>query len=489
MNRSRSTLAVLALGVLVSTAACGSRLPSTLRQQAADAALARGGSGTQLSSGTGGDLGSTSGGSTGATTGGTGGTGTTGATGATGTTGTGSTGGSTGGTGSTGVAAPPGGNGGATDVGVTGNSLSIGVVADLAGPVPGLFQGAIAGTQAYVAKVNAEGGIYGRKLKLDVNDSQMDCGQYQAATQRVVQKDFAMVGSFSLYDGCGVSVLKQHPDVPDVHSGLQDTAQSYANNFSIAPLEKGWRTGPFEYMKKRFGDKFKHIGGVYASVGGGAETWTHCKATIDHLGGHVDYDRAFQATETDFTTDIIQMRQRGVQMIYMPATNAGVAANVVKAARSQGVDWPIVFGGPAYDKAFLDQAGAQAEGVFEDQQYTLFFNQGDAQNIPAVADFQKWMKISGGKNNMDLFAAYGWSSAQLFVEALKAAGPKAKRADVLAQLRKVHRFDASGLLAPADPAGKHAARQWLFSQVKNGQWVRVDTPAATFRTDGGYYLG
>jgi hypothetical protein len=98
------------------------------------------------------------------------------------------------------------------------------------------------------------------------------------------------------------------------------------------------------------------------------------------------------------------------------------------------------------------------------------------------------MKQSGNGSNMDLFSAYGWSSAQLFVQALKAAGAKATRADLLAQLKKVHSFDAGGILAAADPAGKHAARGWLFSQVKNGQWTRVDTPAKTFRADGGYFL-
>jgi ABC-type branched-subunit amino acid transport system substrate-binding protein len=506
VTRNRSALALLAVTVLMGTTACGSRVDTTLRQAAADQALGRNGGGGTGGLTTGGTTGATTGTTTGASTGTTTGaatgttTGTTGTTGATpgGSTGavtsgggtTGATTGTTGATGgSAGAPAPAGGNGGATDVGVTPNALSVGVIADLAGPVPGLFEGAVSGTQAYLAKVNSEGGVYGRQIKLDVNDSQMDCGQYQAATSRVVGRDFAMVGSFSLYDGCGVSALKGSPTFSDVHSALQNGAQGYANNFSVAPLEQGWRLGPLQYMQKRFGERFKHIGGVYASVGGGAETWAHCKAAINHVGGGVAYDRAFGATETDYTADIVRMKNAGVQMIYMPATNAGVAADVLKAARAQNVDWPIVYGGPAYDKAFLDKAGAQAEGVFEDQQYALFFNASDAATIPAVADYQKWMKLTGNSSKMDLFSAYGWSSAQLFVQALKAAGPQAKRTTLLAELRKVNTFDAGGLLASADPAGKHAARCWLFTTVSKGQWTRVDSPASTFRCDGGYFLG
>jgi len=71
--------------------------------------------------------------------------------------------------------APPGGNGGATDVGVTATSITVGNISDLGGPVPGLFQGGPYGTQAYFDYINSQGGVYGRKLQLKVNDDQLDC--------------------------------------------------------------------------------------------------------------------------------------------------------------------------------------------------------------------------------------------------------------------------------------------------------------------------
>ena len=94
--------------------------------------------------------------------------------------------------------------------------------------------------------------------------------------------------------------------------------------------------------------------------------------------------------------------------------------------------------------------------------------------------------VAGGETK-DLFAVYGWSSAQLFVQALKAAGPKAKRSDVMAALRKITKFDADGLLAAADPANKKPATCWMLNVVKDGKFVRVDSPASTFRCDGSYF--
>ena len=73
----------------------------------------------------------------------------------------------TGGAGAT-TTAPPGDNGGATDVGVTATSITLANVSTVTGPVPGLFAGAVNGTQAYFAYQNSMGGINGRQLKLQV---------------------------------------------------------------------------------------------------------------------------------------------------------------------------------------------------------------------------------------------------------------------------------------------------------------------------------
>jgi ABC-type branched-subunit amino acid transport system substrate-binding protein len=469
----------------MSLTACGARLDDDTRRAAAGGTLVNGGAG-----GTGGQALGTTGdvaaGSTGGTGGGTGGTTGAGATGggsATGGTGGGS---ATGGTTGAAAPAPAGGTGGAVDVGVTGDSITLANVSDLSGPVPGLFQGAVIGTQAYIAKVNSEGGIFGRKLKLKVGDGQLDCDQNKAQHRSLIPKAFAFVGSFSLYDGCGATVLKDNAGVPDIHSALAQTALALPNNFSVAPLSSGWRTGPLTYYKGKYGERFKHIGTIYADAGGGAATWKGAKQAIESLGGAVDYERGFSPTDTDFSADILAMRRAGVQMIYVIASDAPTFARLATAAKQQNVDWPIVAGAIAYDQGFAGRAGAAAEGVVNDQQFALFFNKDEAARVPAVAEFQKWTdKVAPGEKK-DLFGVYGWTSTQLFVQALKAAGPKAKRADVLAQLRKVTSFDGSGMLAPANPAGKKPPTCWLLTVVKNGQFVRTD-PQKGFRCDGPYY--
>lgn len=483
----RSPLPLVVALVAISLSACGARVSDGVRQQAASAALggARSALGGSAADGSilGGDgTGPSSAGGT--TPGAAGGGGALTAGGAARTSGGG--GAATAG-GSAGAPAPAGGNGGATDVGVTGNTLVLGNVADLSGPVPGLFQGAVLGTQAYLAKVNSEGGVFGRQLQLQVGDGQLDCGQNKAQHQKLSSQVFAFVGSFSIYDDCGQDALAGK-NVPDVHNALGSKAAASPTNFSVEPLPQGWRTGPLLYWKNKFGDRFRKIGSIYANAGGAASTWTGTKAAIQSVGGQVLYDRGFSPTDTDFTGDVVSMRNAGVQMVYVSASDAPTFARLVKAIKQQQLDWPIIAGGIAYDEGFIKQAGADAEGVFNDQLYAQFFNPDDAAQIPVVKDFQTWTARVGPGKKRDVFSVFGWSSAALFVAALKAAGPQAKRDSVLAELKKITKFDAGGLIAPADPANKKPPNCYVLNVVSGGRFTRLDTPPNTFRCDGSYFL-
>ncbi len=510
MARSPRSSCAVAVALLLTLTACGSRADDSLRQQASAAALGGGGNGAGAGGSTSGGAadggsaggsggstsgtgGSTSGGSTGvSSTGGTSG-GSTGGSSTGGTSGgtTGKTSGGSGGTSgtSTGSApAPAGGNGGSTDIGVTGTEITIGNISDEGGPRPGLFRGARVGTSAYLNKINSEGGVFGRKLKMDFGDSALDCAKNKAETSNRLKKVFAYVGSFSLFDDCGTSVLKNNTNIPDIHNALGGESQNLTTNFSIAPLGKGWRTGSLKYYNDKFGPKWKNIGTIYAGVGSGPALWNNTKSAIKNGGGAIAHEESYGATDSDFTGAVVRMQSDGVQMVYLNTTDGPTGANIVNAIRAQGLDWPVVFGGTAYAPDFLSKIkGNNDEGILNDSQFSLFFNKDEASRLPAAAEFQKWMGITDRSQQLDIFASYGWASANLFVEALKKAGPKANRADLLKALRSITTFDSAGLFAPANPAGKVPATCWIVAVIKSHQFVRVDSPANKFRCDGGYY--
>lgn len=402
----------------------------------------------------------------------------------------GATGGSSGsasvGGGGPAAAAPEGGNGGATDVGVTATTITVGNVSTLTGPVPGLFAGAVYGTQAAVAYINSLGGIYGRTLKLEVRDDQFDTGQNRAATIDLIGKAFAFAGSFSLYDDAAVSEIKTS-NIVDTSYSLSNTRRAIPNNFSVQPGHKGWRLGPLNYFKRKFPNAISKVGTVYGDVPASKDSYLGWKQAAESVGYHIVYERGIQPTESQFTADVVRMRNQGVKMVYLSASDYKATARLAKemAAQNVSVD-AFVSGGVAYDPNFITFGGPATNGVYSEQQMSMY--DGEDASLPEVKLFNDWVNRVKPGYKPDLFAVFGWGSVRLLADALKAAGPKITRASVNDAIRKLGQYDVHGLIAPANPGTKEPPTCYILVRVNNGKFERYDSPPPAFRCgDGGYF--
>ena len=87
-----------------------------------------------------------------------------------------------------------------TEVGVSATEIRIGVVADNDNPfVPGIFKGAADAVKGAAKYINANGGIAGRKLVVDVYDSKLNANETRNAFIEACEKDFALVGTTALF--------------------------------------------------------------------------------------------------------------------------------------------------------------------------------------------------------------------------------------------------------------------------------------------------
>jgi ABC-type branched-subunit amino acid transport system substrate-binding protein len=377
-----------------------------------------------------------------------------------------------------------GANGGNTDVGVTADKITLANVSLLTGPVPGLFKGAKDGTQAFFNYQNSLGGVCGRKLQLDPRDDQFDANQNKAQYQDAIGKDFGFVGSFSVVDEGGASVLAAHPDVPDVAYALSHAHFALPNNFSPQPLPPGWRLGSLNYFKAKFGpDVISHMAILIEDAQSAKDAAAGEQKAAESVGYKFVYSRVIEPTEANFTSDVVSMQQKGVKGIMMTG-EVGAFVRVAKAMKQQNFSIPFAnWGANAYDPAFITSDAAPAtNGSILDQQLAMF--QGE-DNLPEVALFNKWLKQVGGKP--DIFAAFGWESGRLFVQALTAAGPKPTRANVMAQLKQIDNFDGNGMLAPAGPASKRPPNCFIVISVQNGKFVRADPPSGFICNQGDYF--
>jgi ABC-type branched-subunit amino acid transport system substrate-binding protein len=368
---------------------------------------------------------------------------------------------------------PPGGNGGATDVGVTASEIKVGWVGTLTGPVPGLFRGALIGTQAFTAYQNSQGGLFGRRIRVVPADDALDSGKNRAGHLQLKDQVFAFVGSFSVVDDGGISVLRDC-GCPDIGAALTRAHAALPNTFSPQPQRPGWRTGGLNYFKQHYPkDVIEHVAQFVAAVQSAREIAADQRRVMEALGYKIVYSREVQPNETNYTGDVIQMRNRGVRMITFQG-EVGQMARLANAMYQQNfkVDLPN-WGNAIYDSNVFKIAPKQAlEGSMLDQVYALFLGE-DAGRIPEVALFNQWMRRIDPNQPLDLFAMYGWISARLFVEAAQKVGPQLTRAKLLDTLRGMGSWDANGMIAPVNIGQKRPSDCGMLFTIRDGKFVRV----------------
>jgi ABC-type branched-subunit amino acid transport system substrate-binding protein len=373
----------------------------------------------------------------------------------------------------------------ASTTGITPSTITVGNVSIISGPVPGLFEGAPIGVKAYFDYINSKGGVDGRKLEVDSKDDAFSGQQNQTETQDAINSDFAMVGSFSLFDGYGCKALATDTAVPDVSVTLDSGTNALPNDFSAQPLSGQEVLGPIAYYKKHY-PKDTTVGAIVSDVASAENQMSEQFAALKNQGYTVAYVDDVNPLQTDFTTDVINMKNKGVDAVDLTGLDWQDAAIFVQNAATQNWHPGLIFsGGPVYADQFIAHAGGPGvtSGIQIGQVFSLYLGQ-DEKSLPADKEFLSYVKKVNPSWVPDLYTLYGWASADMFVQALKAAGPHPTRGAVLAQLKKITSFDANGLMATVDPAAKTISPCFMMADIKNGNFVRELPTGSGFDCNG-----
>lgn len=364
-----------------------------------------------------------------------------------------------------------GGASGSSAPGVTATSITVGQVDDLSAPVQGLFQGAKVGTEAYFAYINSQGGVNGRKLQLDARDSEFNAGKVVAEGNSIAKQDFAIVGGYTLLDAALKPVLDSS-GMPYIGVPISQPIVQDKNVYATwpPPLDQ-IPTGAMQYFAQKYPSAVQHVGVIYGS--NAAALWPPIEAAAKSVGWKFVYTRAYGATESNFLPDAIKMKSSGVKLVYDFGSGSALATAAFLKAAQQANFHPIEVQSENYFNTLAKLAGSAANGAYFPLTYALFAGE-DAGTVPEVQQLDTWAKkvdSSYTADSGDLM--WGWASAELFVQALRAAGANPTRASVEAALNKVTSFGANGLLPPSNIATNQASGCWLLTQMNNGKYQRV----------------
>jgi hypothetical protein len=148
-----------------------------------------------------------------------------------------------------------------------------------------------------------------------------------------------------------------------------------------------------------------------------------------------------------------------------------------KEAALQGLTGVKVWdcGVQCYDQLFIDAGGAEVEGQYADTLFLPFYNKADQKANPMLANVVKYV----GADKIAGYSMYAWAAGLAFRDAVNAqveAGGvnSVTRTTIFEQLNQINKFDADGIIAPIDLAGRGASNCSVLNQLKDGAYVRIE---------------
>ncbi|MEQ8841929.1 MAG: ABC transporter substrate-binding protein [Acidimicrobiales bacterium] len=383
----------------------------------------------------------------------------------------------------------------ATDTGVTEDTIKVIVMADVDSPLaPGLFAGSRDGVLAWADAVNANGGLACRQVEAEFHDSKLDGTQTVAGFLKACDSALALVGTTVLF-GLDTADLNSCPNANGDPIGVADIAyittevphQCSANSFHLSrpgatcPYEGGDReytvaTGAQEFLAESLGVDFNGVFIVPADLP--STVASAVPITEGQAQAGVTWDAIFgasgAATQAEYGQYVAAIRENGSNYVYN-GSNDQAMLKMKREAAVQGIDvdsitWLCSLS--CYTPAFIEEGGADAEGVYV-WMFFLPFEEADTnENLSAFLD-------GIGTDFPPAWAAGAWMDGLLFEQSVNRIvdrdGPNGvTRQSLLDELAATESFDAGGWVSPADFSTTNAIGNcFVLLQVQNGEYVRV----------------
>lgn len=302
------------------------------------------------------------------------------------------------------------------------NEIGIGINYELTGEVASYGQASVDGIELAIDEINAAGGINGKKIKPFKYDNKSDKSQATTLGKKLMtqHKVVAVLGpaTSGAFKATIPDAIKNKVVVASGSATAEDVTadangvKEYA--FRICFNDSYQGTAMANYALNNMSKtKAVVIMDNSSDYGKGlAENFTN---TFKANGGTIVATEAFVSGDTDFNAILTKIKGQDFDVIFIPGyyNEAGL---IIKQARAQGIDTPILgadgFGAPE----LTELAGADA---LNNVYFSSHFSSLDKD--PSVIGFIENFKAKYGKEP-DQFAALGYDLAMFIADGIKRAG-------------------------------------------------------------------
>jgi branched-chain amino acid transport system substrate-binding protein len=266
-----------------------------------------------------------------------------------------------------------------------GDPIVIGLQTPASGPSAADGASATAGAQLAIDAINADGGVLDRPLSLEIGDDQGQAAQGPIVAQKLLSTGAVGVVGGS-YSGPSLSSAEAYQDagVPMVtaYAVHPDITKAGDHIFRIWPVADVEGEALAEYAYNELG--VSSVGVINLDNDFGTSLATGFTSAFEASGGDIVSQRSEQIGATDFSAALTTIAAADPDGLFVAAYYSE-AAQIVKQARSMGLDIPI-FGAGFDSPLFIELAGSAADGVTFISDFTT--DSDDPQVTKFIEDYQ-----------------------------------------------------------------------------------------------------
>jgi branched-chain amino acid transport system substrate-binding protein len=360
--------------------------------------------------------------------------------------------------------------------------LRVGMIQPLSGPIAAAGSYIVNGAKIALDRVNAKGGVNGRKLELIIEDNKSDPAETRSAAEKLIVRDKVpvIIGAWGSSMTLAMMPLAAQHNVGivvETSSSVKITDPKTPGSkvvSRISPTSELEAIG-VEPLLPKLG--LKKVGYLAVNTDWGRGAVVAFGDVIKKQGGTVDLVEYVGQADTDFYAQLTKFKAAGVDSVVI-TDDAPKTAKMLQQMKELGLNVKVlVTGGSAWPDSIVQLAGAPAsEGVM----FINFYNPydhalaGDPEASRAYVDEWKkrglpWIGVVEGMR--------GFDAVNVVAHALATTSGDPTPAKVLDAIRHTEMKGLYGLIK-FDKTGQSFSNI-ILSQVKGGKYAVVDvTPSA-----------
>ncbi len=349
--------------------------------------------------------------------------------------------------------------------GVTDKTITVDVIASKTNPLHGKYAEIADGVQAYFNMVNADGGLYGRKLVIGKQRDDVVGLQNRPQVQQALASDNAFATFIATLQFSGADLLQAAGQPTfgwNINAEYGDKNALFGNESALCNAASC--TGmTLPWLAKKTGST--KIGVLAYGVNASSQDCAKgIKASFAKwpTASIAFYDDTLQFAQVDLSAQVAQMKSKGVQLVFtcMDRDETLVLAKEMKKQNLNAIQ-SLPNG---YDAAFVKANAQYYEGSYVIPQFTALEWK---PQLPEIKLFEKW--VAAEHKPIYEITVIGWIAAYQYVLGLELAGPKFSQAKVIAALNTQTDVTVNGMIPKID---------WTTGHIDPVKHPEVRSPTA-----------